>query len=77
MKILKALGKPFTALAGKVDSAVEQKILMSLARHGATALGGYLVAKGVLDMGHTEMFIGGLLAIVGAVSGSKQKVDAQ
>jgi len=75
MKILKAIGKSFTALAGNIDRSVEQKILMSLARHAVTALGAYLVTKGVIDSGHTEAFIGGLLTAIAAISGSKQKID--
>ncbi len=76
MKFLKALGTPFTALAGKVNDSVKQQVVMSIARHGAGALGGILMAHGYLDMGHLEAFVGGLLTIVGAVSGSKQKLDA-
>lgn len=75
MKALKMLGTPFTALAGKVDHTLQQKILMSAARHGATALGAYLVTKGYLDMNHVAEFTGALMTLVATLSGSAQKVD--
>ncbi len=74
MRILKLIGKPFVALAGKADSSLEAKILTSLARHGATALGAYLVTKGVIDAGHVQTFVGALLTMIGTVSGGVQKI---
>lgn len=75
MNVLKALGTPFTALAGKANHAIEMKILMSVARHAATALGGLLVANGYLEMSHTAEFVGALMTLVGMFSGAAQKVE--
>lgn len=75
MNILKALSTPFTALAGKANHAIEMKILMSVARHIATALGAYLVTQGYLDMNHVAEFVGALVTLVATLSGSAQKVE--
>jgi hypothetical protein len=80
VKILTLVAKPFTALAGRVDHAVERKILMSVLRHVATAIGTALVAKGIIDAAAVpdltnalmELF-GVLLALAGIVSGAAQK----
>lgn len=74
MTALKFLSSPFTALAGKANHAIEMKILMSVARHAATALGAYLVTQGYLDMNHVAEFVGALMALVGMFSGAAQKV---
>lgn len=74
MKILKLLGKPFTALAGSADQAIKQKVLLSVVRHGVTLLGGVLVTHGWLDMSHTAEFAGAVLSLVAMFSGAAQKV---
>jgi hypothetical protein len=40
---------------------------LSTLRHGLTAAGGALVAKGALDPGSAEAIIGGLMAVGGLV----------
>ncbi len=82
MKFLKILGKPFTFLAGKVDATVQAKVVGSLLRHGATALGAVLVAKGLLSPSADGPFVdnltellGLLIAGVGTASGTAQKLD--
>lgn len=82
MNIFRVVGKPFTALAGKVDHTVQTKILMSLVRHCVTAAGAALVAKGVLASGVEPKFIdaateliGLMLAGTGVASAVVQKVD--
>lgn len=78
MKILRALGKPFTALAGKVNSSVESKIAIAVARHAATAIGGYLVAHGLIvasAQGSIEDAIGSLLIAIASGSSIAQKMD--
>ncbi len=79
---IKFLAKPFTALAGKVDHTVQQQIVRSLLRHGATAVGVALVAKGFLAPGAESGFennlielAGALLASVGTASGVAQKTQ--
>lgn len=75
MNILKAIGKPFTALAGKVDSTVENKILMSVIRHGATAVGAALVTHGYLAMSDATEFAGALVTLIATLSAGQQKVN--
>ncbi len=82
MNVLKAIGKPFTALSGKIDTSVREKILMSVIRHGATALGAVLIAKGILAPSVEGTFVndlteiaGVLLASAGTVSGAAQKTQ--
>lgn len=78
MNVLKVLGKPFTALSGKVNSSVEQKILIAVARHAATAIGAALVGHGVVaasSLGTVEDAIGTLLVAIATSSSISQKVD--
>ncbi len=82
MKLLKALGKPFVALAGKCDAALKQKIAMSVVRHLVTAAGGILVAKGLLaDAAQPEFvslatdLVGVLLIGAGTASGAAEKAQ--
>lgn len=75
MKILKTLGKPFTALAGKVDDAVAKKVLMSVARKGALLLGAWLVSQGYLDSNHVAEFAGYVVGLVSVLSGTQNAVN--
>lgn len=80
MKILKALGKPFTALAGKVNHGIETKIITAVARHAAGAIGGFLVAHGLIvasASGSVEDAIGALLIAIASGSSIAQKVQAE
>jgi len=75
MKVLKALAKPFTALAGKVDHAVEQKILMTVARKLAMVLAAYLVHQGVIDASEAETLAGLLVGLVSLFSGVQNALN--
>lgn len=78
MSITNILSKPFTALAGKVNHSVESKILAAVARHAAGALGGFLVAHGLIAasaQGSVEDAIGALLMAIAASSSIAQKLD--
>lgn len=79
MKILRALAKPFTALAGNVNSTIEQKILGGVIRHCAGFLAGGLAMHGVIVAGsqsRVEDAIAVLLGVLVASSSIKQKIDA-
>lgn len=84
MKFFKVLGKPFTALAGKVDDTVRAQVRMSIIRHAASLIGGGLVAAGwVLDAQQADFvnklaeLIGLSLGLVAMLSGARQKKVAQ
>lgn len=75
MKVLKALGKPFTAMAGKVDDAITKKIAMSVARKAALLLAAWLVEQGYLDMNHVAEFAGYAVGLVSLFSGVQNAVN--
>lgn len=77
MNVLKMIGKPFTALAGKVSDSVRMKLLMAAARHAATLLAGVLMAHGYLTESETAEFVGLFVGLVGLLSSGAQKVAEQ
>ena len=77
MKFWKAIAKPITALAGKIDDSIERKILMSVARKGLAAFGGVLIAKGYLQSESLSDFVGAGLVIVSALAGAHQKTATE
>lgn len=48
-------------------------IIMSLVRHGLTALGGVLAGMGYLDASQVEAVVGAVLVLVGAIAGALEK----
>lgn len=80
MKVLTVLSKPFTALAGKVDDTVRERVRMSIIRHVATYAGGVLVASGWLLDAQQADFVNKLaeviglgLGLAGMIAGARQK----
>lgn len=83
MKILKVIAKPFTLLAGKVDHAVQAKVVSGVVRHIAGAIGAILLAHGYLSESALPQFTQALIDLIGALllgnaigSSVVQKIDA-
>jgi hypothetical protein len=52
---------------------MNQAVILGLARHVLTALGGYLVAKGLLDPAAVESIVGAVLTLGGVVWSAQSK----
>ena len=50
-----------------MTAILNRRAVMGVARHGLTALGGYLVAMGYADPGTADALTGGGVALVGVV----------
>lgn len=78
MKVLKVFGKPFVALAGKVDHTLAQKMAMSAARHVANSIGTLLVGYGVISSSQVADVVGAVTVLLAVGAGALQKrLEAQ
>lgn len=69
MKILKSLIKPFTGLAGAVESSVNRKIALTVLRKCAMVIAVYLAHEGYIEANHVEEFVGYFVGLVSLFSG--------
>jgi len=67
------VAKPFTMLAGSVNHTVDQKIVTGIVRHGATAIGGFLLHAGYISSSQSDAVSGALVILLGVVASVAQK----
>jgi hypothetical protein len=57
----------------ETQSYATRAVVMSMARHAATALGGYLAGQGIVDAGAVDEIVGALVVLAGVVAGIVEK----